>query len=120
MAERIPVFVYAADPLSQAGVSHQLRTRPELLLVDPDGLDTAKVAVVVAEEADEDTAQVVKAMQRNGCRRVVLVLTRVDDHGVLSAVEAGACGLLRRTEADPERLASAVIAAAAGDGTVSA
>ena len=118
MAERIPVLVYAADPLSQVGVSHQLRSRPELLLVDGDDVNDAKVAVVVAEEADENTTQVVKALQRNRCHRVVLVLTRVDDRGVLSAVEAGACGLLRRTEAVPERLASAVAAAAAGDGTV--
>jgi hypothetical protein len=37
MAQRIPVFVYASDPISQAGVSAQLRHRPEIHVVD-DGI----------------------------------------------------------------------------------
>jgi DNA-binding NarL/FixJ family response regulator len=49
---------------------------------------------------------------------VVAVVTRLDDAGVLAAIEAGACGLLRRGEAVPRRLVAAVKAAAIGDGTV--
>ncbi|PZS33497.1 MAG: DNA-binding response regulator, partial [Pseudonocardiales bacterium] len=41
-----------------------------------------------------------------------------DDGGLLAAIEAGACGVLRRAEASPERLVTAVRTAAAGDGTV--
>ena len=118
MSERIPVFIYARDPLSQAGIASQLRGRPEVLVVDDGDVDAASVALVVADEVDDETTRAALALQRNGCPRVVMVITRLDDPGLLAAVEAGACGLLRRSDAVPERLAAAVESAASGDGTV--
>lgn len=118
MQQRIPVFVYATDPVSQAGVSAQLRGRPELYIVNDRDVDSAAVAIVIADDVDAETSRIVTAIQRNGCPRVVLVATRLDDAAVLAAVEAGACTLLRRGEASPERLAAAVQSAAAGDGTI--
>lgn len=120
MAERIAVYVYAHDPISQAGLASQLRTRPEIQVVDHD-VDLATVAVVVVDEVDEETTRVVRAIQRtDGIPRVVLVVTRLDDAGMLAGVEAGACGLLRRSEALPERLVEAIQSAATGDGSVPA
>ena len=116
MTDRIPVFVYSGDPISQAGMASQLRTRSQLQVVDD--VDTALVAVVIVDEVDEQTVRVIRALQRNQCPRVVLVVTRLDDNSLLTAVEAGACGLLRRHEARPEQLASAVTAAAEGDGSL--
>jgi DNA-binding NarL/FixJ family response regulator len=118
MSERIPVFVFARDPVSQAGVSAQLRPRPEVVVVDEGEVDTAEVAIVVADDVDEDTIRVIRALQRNGCPRVVLVAARLDDAGLVAAVEAGACALLRRAEASGERLAGVVETAASGDGSV--
>lgn len=118
MSERIRVFVYAHDPISQAGLAAQLRGRPEVLVVDEADVDQAAVAIVVADEVDEDTTRVARAIQRNGIPRVILVVTKLDDAGMIAGVEAGACGLLRRHEAQPERLASAISSAAAGDGSV--
>jgi DNA-binding NarL/FixJ family response regulator len=118
MSERIPTFIYARDPLSQAGIASQLRSRPELRVVEEGDVDAATVALVVADDVDEETVRVIRAMQRNGCPRVVMVLTRLDDGALLAAVEAGACGFVRRSEAVPERLVSAVASAAAGDGSV--
>lgn len=120
MADRIAVYVYAHDPISQAGLSSQLRLRPEITVVEDD-IDAALVALVVVEEVDEETTRVVRAIQRtNGIPRVVLIVTRLDDAGMLAGVEAGACGLLRRSEALPERLVSTIQAAATGDGSVPA
>ena len=118
MGERIPVFVYARDPISETGIAGQLRVRPQLRVVDHGEIDQARVAVVVTDEMDAEAVRVVKALQRNQCPRVVAVVTRVDDAGVLAAIEAGACGVLRRQEATGERLTSAVEAAVAGDGTM--
>jgi DNA-binding NarL/FixJ family response regulator len=81
-------------------------------------VDNADVAVVAADEVDDETLRVIKAIQRSGGPRVVLVVARPDDGGLVTAVEAGACGLLRRSEATPEILTRAVVAAAQGDGTV--
>lgn len=114
----VAVFVYASDPISQAGMASQLRSRAELRVVEDHEVDAAAVAVVVTDVVDAEAVRAVKALQRNACPRVVVVATQVDDGGLLSAVEAGACGLLRRSEATPDTLAGAVLRAAAGDGTL--
>lgn len=118
MAERIPVYVYARDQITQSGTAAQLRGRPEVCVVEEEDIDGAAVAVIAADESDEETVRVVRAIQRNGCPRVVLVVTHLDDAGLLAAVEAGVCGVLRRQEATAERLTEAVMAAAGGDGTL--
>jgi DNA-binding NarL/FixJ family response regulator len=118
MTERVPVFVYARDPLSQAGIAAELRGRPELEVLSQTEVDQADVAVVAADEVDDETLGVIKAIQRSGVPRVVVIVARLDDRCLVAAVEAGACGLLRRSEATPEILIGALAAAAHGDGTV--
>src|SRR5437868_5693082 len=118
MLNGIPVFVYARDPISQAGLASQLHSHPDLRVVGEEELDIAAVAVVVTDEVDDETVRTIKALQRNACPRVVVVATQFDDGGLLSAVESGACGLLRRREATSEQVASAVVHAAAGAGAL--
>jgi len=118
MAGRVRVFVFGEDPISQAGVATQLRGRPEVLVVEGGDIDAADVAVLIVDEMHEESARTVRAVQRNGCPRVVLVVANLDDAGLMVAVEVGACAVLRRREATPERLAAAVEAAAQGDGTL--
>lgn len=117
-ARRIPVFVYGSDPVSQAGVIGQLRQRPEVWLVEDGDVDSADVAVLVADEVDPELATVARAIQRNGCPKVVLVVTKLDGAAVLAGIDAGACGFLRRSEATSEQLVDTIGSAAAGDGTV--
>lgn len=117
-ARRIPVFVFGADPVSQAGVIGQLRQQPGIWVVDEGDVDRADVAVLVADELDEELVQVARAIQRNGCPKVVLVVSKLDDAAVLAGIEAGVCGFLRRAEATSDQLLGAVIAASAGDGTI--
>jgi DNA-binding NarL/FixJ family response regulator len=118
MEERLAVLIHADDPVSRAGVTSQLRTRPEIAVVAEDEASTATVALVVADQVDDAAVRVVKALRGNGCRRVVLVATNLGDGSVLAAVEAGACGLLRRNEAVPEALVAALVRAGEGDGSV--
>lgn len=115
---RIRVCVHATDPVSATGIAGELRLRPDILVVDGTDDDSAKVAVVVTDELDSGTIRTVRAIQRDGTRRVVLVVTRLDDGGLLAAVEAGASGILRRSEAVADRIAEAVTTAAKGDGSV--
>jgi DNA-binding NarL/FixJ family response regulator len=118
MLDGIPVFVYARDPISQAGLASQLNSHPGIGVVGEEELDIAAVAVVVADEVDDETVRTIKALQRNACPRVVVVATQFDDGGLLAAVESGACGLLRRREATSEQVAAAVVQAAAGAGAL--
>jgi DNA-binding NarL/FixJ family response regulator len=112
---RIPVYIYAGDPISQAGVATQLRQRPELVVVDQSDLDRAQVAVVVAEVVDEAVLRVLRAVQRGGVPRTVLVATVLDDAAVVTAAEAGVAALVRRGEATPEHLTRVVAKVAAGE-----
>ncbi|HKE98443.1 MAG TPA: response regulator transcription factor [Actinomycetes bacterium] len=112
------VYVYAQDPISQAGIAAQLRHRPEVRVATDEELDQAEVAVVVVDAVDEQAVRSIRAIQRNGCPRVTVVATLLDDAGLVAAVEAGASGLVRRTEASGERLVSLVAAAASGDGSI--
>jgi DNA-binding NarL/FixJ family response regulator len=116
--ERIRVFLYASDPVSQLGIAGLLRARPEIMIVDEGDVDGAEVAVLVVESITEEGTRVLRAIQRNGCPKVLLIVNHLDESGMLAAIEAGACGFLRRSEARPDTLAKSVCAAAAGDGTV--
>lgn len=122
VSTRIPVLVQADDPVSRSGVEAQLRGQPgiEVRLHD-DGatpVPLGAVAVVVVDDIDERAAQSIRALARAGAQGVLVVAGRLDDAAVLAATEAGACGLVRRSDAVPERLVPAIKAAAAGDGTV--
>ena len=118
MSESITLYLHAADPISMAGIASELRGRSDVRLVGSDDAGNAEVALVVADEVDDETVRVMKTIQRSGCPRVVLVVTRIDDRSLLSAVEAGCCGLLRRAEATPSALIQAIKAAKNGDGTI--
>jgi DNA-binding NarL/FixJ family response regulator len=80
--------------------------------------DDADVAVVVADDIDGDALRMIRAAQRGDGDRAVLVATRIDDRGLLEAVEAGACGVVRRREASGQAIVAAVRTAARGDGTL--
>jgi DNA-binding NarL/FixJ family response regulator len=118
MSGRVKVYVYATDPVSATGVAGELRQRAEVHVVDEADFDNAQVAVVVADEVDPATVRTVRAIQRDGCHRVVMVVTHLDDASLLAAVEAGACGILRRSEAVADRIVESVLTAAKGDGSV--
>ena len=118
LTERIHVFIATSDPVSRAGIASQLRAHHGLEIVDERQLDASVVALVVADQMDEEAAQSIRALKRRGLERVVLVVTRVDDSGLLSALEAGARGVLRRSQATPENLLEAVRAANGGEGAL--
>jgi DNA-binding NarL/FixJ family response regulator len=94
-----------------AGAKAQLMGQPAIELVGPADLDRARVALVISEAADESAAKVVKAIQRDGVPRVVLVAARFDEAGVLAAVAAGVTSFLRRSEATSARLTEVIRAA---------
>lgn len=115
---RIPVLVSAADPLSRAGIISQLRRAPGFGVVAEDEAPDDVVALVVADELDASVLADMRAMRGRGVRRVVLLISRVDDRSLLAAAEAGVTGVVRRNEATPGNLAAAIRSAAAGEGTL--
>ena len=117
--EPIPVVVCAADPLSRAGIVSQLRRAHGFTVPPEDNPPPDAVALVVADSMTDDVAAELRVLRGRGVARVILLIARVDDRDLLAAVEAGASGVIRRSEATAGNLATAIRSAAAGEGTLS-
>lgn len=122
---RIPVWLKALDPLSQFGLVHALRQRPEItLLTDADLAQLTSttgppvVGLVAADSLDPVAVQVIRAATQRGCRRTVLIGGTIDDDALMTAVELGVSGVLRRSDATADRIVRLVQSAAAGDGSL--
>jgi DNA-binding NarL/FixJ family response regulator len=118
MGAVVCTYIYASDPISLAGVTSQLRARPEIRIVEGADVDSAEVAVVVTNVVDDETLRVLRALRRGGEPRTVLVAENIDDNALVAAAEAGVCGLLRRSDATAEALTRAVVRVANGAGDV--
>jgi DNA-binding NarL/FixJ family response regulator len=94
--------------MSAAGAKAQLVNQPAIELVGPADLDRARVALVVAEAADEAVARVVRAIRRDGIPKVVLVAAHFDEAGVVAATAAGVTNFLRRVDATSARLTECI------------
>ncbi|MFC0713349.1 response regulator transcription factor [Cellulomonas biazotea] len=108
----------ARDPISEAGVVSALRPRPEVRVVPVEEAVQAQVAVVVADSVDDDALRLVRMVRRQSVAQAVLVAGRLEDGDVVTAVEAGVLGLVRRAEATPDRLVRVICGAATGEGSV--
>ncbi|MET7390766.1 response regulator transcription factor [Streptomyces sp. NPDC005529] len=118
MLTRIPVYVHAEDPISEAGLEATLKSRPEVLLVDEEHLDDNAVVIEAAEGLDEPTMRTLRSLNRKGCRRIVLIIGTLDESGLMAVIEVGVCAVVRRSEATAPRLAQLITSAAAGEGTL--
>lgn len=116
MPDPTRVRVRATDPVSEAGVASQLRVQHDLEVLSSDSPARPDVVVLVADRVDEPTAAAIRTTRDAGGPRVVLVVGAVDGVEVLAAVEAGVAAIVRRGEATPDRLSTAIRAAATGDG----
>lgn len=114
MGEPVLVMVVATDPLLEAGVKSGLLGCPDIAVANPG--DTPQVTIVIVDDVGNEALDLVRAARtgRPG-PEVVLVATHLVLGEAMQAIAAGARGLLRRREADPDRLARTVLAAAGGD-----
>jgi DNA-binding NarL/FixJ family response regulator len=112
------VFIYGAEPLCQAGMAAYLQDSPEIELVPEARVDDAQVALVVVDTVTDETLRVLRALQRGGHPKLVLLVTDIDSAGVADAVQAGAVGILRRSAATRDGLLEAIRAAASNEGVL--
>jgi DNA-binding NarL/FixJ family response regulator len=115
--ERVRTYIHADDPISRAGVASQLRPRPEVLVVEGAAALDARVSLVIADQISDRVLRAIRMLRQQGCQ-VVLVVGEMDDSGLVSAVEAGVAGMVRRTDATPDRLITVIRSAAAGEAAV--
>ncbi len=115
--ERARVFISAGDAISRDGIASQVRGQ-SVDIVDERHLDAGVVTLLVTDEVDEEAVREIRTIRRRGGERVVLVATRIDDAGLLAAVEAGVGAIVRREEANARTLRDAIVTCAAGDGAL--
>lgn len=115
--DQVSVSVIAADPVLEAGATSALRSCPDLSVIPPQ--EAAMVLVMIVDGVLDEVFDFLR-VQRGLPGRPELVLVAADFAlpEALRAIAAGARGLVRRREADADRLARAVLAAACGDCTV--
>ncbi|MFI1865448.1 response regulator transcription factor [Streptomyces jumonjinensis] len=115
---RVSVAVYAEDLILQTGTVHQLRTRPEIELLAESEADRAQVSLVVVDMMDEPTVRLLHRLQRNTATRTGLVVGLFESGALQTMIECGVAAVLRRGEADPDRLVHLVTAMANGEGVL--
>ena len=114
--DRVAVLICSTDPVTHAGISSQLRGG---LVTEAGDLETPEtVALVVVDQVDGECVATMRSLHSRGAQQILLLVSRIDEKGVLSAVEAGATGIMRRAEATPANLMAAIRAAAAGEGSL--
>lgn len=116
--ERIAVLIRATDPISQAGVTAQLRASPDVQVTAEADAGAEQVCLIVVDEVDDEALRLLRSATHSGDTRCVLVATRVDDAALVKAVEAGVVGIVRRSEATTHHLVSVITASARGEGAV--
>lgn len=114
---RIPIAIYTSDPISRVGIATQLRSHPSLWLLDDNDAAEARAALVITDDLDDDAVNLVRNLTLTGTA-VVVIAREINDVSLARIVEAGARGILRRSDAIPERLVQALLAAADGGGSV--
>lgn len=115
MDSRIPVYLYAEDPITRAGLTTALRSGSEFTLVDGSPEAPATVAVFAVDSPDERTLDLVRATRARTRAGVILVVAALTDENLLAVVESGVCSVLWRREATATWLGEAVRKAAANE-----
>lgn len=115
---RVSVAVYAEDLILQTGMVHQLRMRPEIELIPEEEADRAQVSLVVVDMVNEPTVQLLHRLQRNTATRTGLVVGFFETGALQTLIEYGVAAVLRRGEADQDRLVHLVTAIAKGEGVL--
>lgn len=118
LPERVTLAVYAADPVLRAGICQQLRPRPEVDLVDDAEAERAQASLVVVDSVDDGVAALLHRLRHNSRTRTGLVVGTLGTGTLQRVIECGVAAVLRRADADQERLLHLIQAMAKGEGVL--
>lgn len=113
---RVPVAIYAPDPILEAGVTHHLRPRPEVEVLRPNEDDRAEVSLVVVDRLDDTSGQLLRRLQRTSSARTGLVISQFEQDALQTTIDCGVAAVLRRRDADQDSLVSLVKVLIRGEG----
>jgi DNA-binding NarL/FixJ family response regulator len=116
--EQVRVALQATDPLSLAGLTSYLESRPEVAVVRGEQRHSADVIALVADRLSPDVVGALRRSAAQGSRPVVLITNEITEAELLTAVECRVVAILPRNAVTGERLLHSVLAAASGGGVM--
>lgn len=120
----VGVRVLGGDALSREGVirflqeSPGVRIRTEPVGDDGAGADAADIAVVVIDRVSDATVRLLRSMRYDGGPRVLLVVGDLETSRTAEVMQAGAVGIVRRSEVTRDGLRRAIRTVVAGEAVV--
>ncbi|MFI7246031.1 helix-turn-helix transcriptional regulator [Streptomyces qinglanensis] len=115
---RVSVALYAEDGILHAGVVQQLRQQPDVRLLPEAEGDQAQVSLVVVDTVNDPAVRLLRRLQRNTATRTGLVVGSFEAAALQTMIECGVAAVLRRAEADQDRLLHLITAMANGEGVL--
>ncbi|TQF06758.1 response regulator transcription factor [Kitasatospora acidiphila] len=115
---RVQVAVYAEDIVLHTGIVQQLRQRPEVELLTDDEAPKAQVALLVVDRLTEAVAETLRGLRLSTSSRTGLVVGNFEAGGLQTIIECGVAAVLRRSDADQDRLVHLITALANGEGVM--
>lgn len=106
--ERVVIAVCSVDLLALPGIAHILGTDPGMAIVPADRVRQADIALVVADEFDDTTLDLLSRVARSSSARVVLVTDRLSEANLADLVRCRVVSVLARTTVTADGLAGAI------------
>jgi DNA-binding NarL/FixJ family response regulator len=116
--DQVLVALHAPDPLTYAGLTTHLGSRPEITVLGNADRARAQVLIVAAERLTTDVIAMLRLAAIEIGAPVVLVAPEVSEQELLIAVECRVVAVLPRSVVTAERLVHSVLAAASGGGVM--
>ncbi|GAB2719805.1 LuxR C-terminal-related transcriptional regulator [Kitasatospora kifunensis] len=115
---RVQVAVYAEDIILYTGVVQQLRQRPEVELLTDGEAVRAQVSLMVVDILNDSVAERLRRLRLSSSGRTGLVVGHFEAGGLQTIIECGVTAVLRRSDADQDRLVHLISALANGEGVM--
>jgi DNA-binding NarL/FixJ family response regulator len=111
---RTQLVIEAADPLSRAGIINYVSGIPGMLVISSDQLEQADIIVVETPILNGSVMKQLRTLTNVSKRPLVLVLDRIGEIHLHSAVEIGVAGILWRSKFTAERFTDVLLTVTSG------
>lgn len=106
--EEATVAVCSADPFIVLGIERLLHVDPRFTVVAAEGSRQARVALVVADEADDETLTLLSRVARSSSAAVVLIVDSLEEDDLTTIVACRVVSVLARSAVNADNLGAAI------------
>lgn len=106
--EEATVAVCSADPFIVLGIERLLHLDPRFTVVPAEGSREARVALVVADEVDDETLTLLSRVARFSSAVVVLIVDSLEEDHLTRIVECRVVSVLARSSVTADSLSAAI------------